>query len=719
MATIKFWQEMQRVVTIDGQDKLMIGKNSTGEAQYVDFEQAKQFLTIENSRIKAVDPGPLPTQPNGQTRYMEVTAVGTWTYGGTTIGTNSDGYQTTFWWDGTAWSNNGSVRVKGDDGVTPTGTDVLEPELIPKGKAILNVLYTSGEYNGAVYNRYVNASGTYSGGSGYDSYAPIPVSKGDKVKVWATTGTTLPALFGMNNSDITQATVKQNLLIGNTIYNGVELTIEDDSITYVVASSRNENFSPPATVLLKVELTRNKVDIVKEELDNIDIYPKKTFFDSLGNTNKGKVIRSDTGTITTVSSRPNQSYSDFIKVSAGDRVLISSLFSASVGVAGFDASMVHVSRISDSTTNSLFQVTAPNDFEITIPSGVEYIIISTLDEITNPIKLSILKPLSKILEENKNPAEVLEYKKCYYSVDVDGYNSREAIYVYVKLEGSLDLYVRYNVYHVYDMSDMVYLDYYRIVGASLYQLTNLGMSSVDNSIVWTDAESEFTMLQLGKSDHVGGYHGNEVISSVEFLADGKVIDLSIDLPLTGCDIFNYRIKSTLHEAPNESSPTTPIVGHPIIATHFKNVFFKNSGIEINNSVTFTETISMKRAYIGLICQHKNFASKAYNEIGDYALMTGGNAYVLQNSGASYFYGTGVLGSVEINTKIISLNKTSDKNIQFTTPYMNLQPMYVHDRPNDDKYYKALGYRSSAVEDVINVEVGENWNFKCEVRFSGK
>ena len=45
---------------------------------------------------------------------MVVTGVGAYTYGGTTIGTNADGYQTTFWWDGTAWSNNGSVKVKGE-----------------------------------------------------------------------------------------------------------------------------------------------------------------------------------------------------------------------------------------------------------------------------------------------------------------------------------------------------------------------------------------------------------------------------------------------------------------------------------------------------------------------------------------------------------------------------------------------------------------------------
>jgi hypothetical protein len=81
-------------------------------------EELAQHVTLQGGRIQALAPGELPAGPAGQTRYMKVTAVGTWTYGGTPIGTNADGYQTTFWWNGTAWSNNGSVRVKGDTGTT-------------------------------------------------------------------------------------------------------------------------------------------------------------------------------------------------------------------------------------------------------------------------------------------------------------------------------------------------------------------------------------------------------------------------------------------------------------------------------------------------------------------------------------------------------------------------------------------------------------------------
>jgi len=86
-----------------------------------------------SQRLQAVPAGALPAGPAGQTRYMEVTAVGTWTYGGSPVGSNAEGYRTTFWWTGDTWVDNGSVKVVGP---MAAGTDTLQPESIPKGKAV-------------------------------------------------------------------------------------------------------------------------------------------------------------------------------------------------------------------------------------------------------------------------------------------------------------------------------------------------------------------------------------------------------------------------------------------------------------------------------------------------------------------------------------------------------------------------------------------------------
>src|SRR5690606_39072206 len=140
MAKVKFPSEMPSANNIGGNDKMMIAKEGTGETYQATFDQAKQYLTIEGQRIASVAPGALPAGPAGQTRYMEVTAVGTWTYGGVEVGSNAEGYRTTFWWTGDSWVDNGSVKVQGEPGTTPTGVSTITPGglNIPNESAVVN-----------------------------------------------------------------------------------------------------------------------------------------------------------------------------------------------------------------------------------------------------------------------------------------------------------------------------------------------------------------------------------------------------------------------------------------------------------------------------------------------------------------------------------------------------------------------------------------------------
>lgn len=110
MATVNFWDGMDKATEITGADKMMIGKNATGEAQYIDIELANQFISVQGIEMKAVPPGALPAGPEGQTRKMELREAGTWTYGGNTF-TNPEGYVTVLWWDGTTWSLGSSVAL--------------------------------------------------------------------------------------------------------------------------------------------------------------------------------------------------------------------------------------------------------------------------------------------------------------------------------------------------------------------------------------------------------------------------------------------------------------------------------------------------------------------------------------------------------------------------------------------------------------------------------
>jgi hypothetical protein len=116
MATVKFWQGMDEASNIEGADKMMIGKNATGEAQYVNFDKANQFLSIQGMEMKPVPAGALPAGPSGETRTMEILEAGTWTYGGNSF-VNPSGSIMKLWWNGTTWSLGSSVALpKGADG---------------------------------------------------------------------------------------------------------------------------------------------------------------------------------------------------------------------------------------------------------------------------------------------------------------------------------------------------------------------------------------------------------------------------------------------------------------------------------------------------------------------------------------------------------------------------------------------------------------------------
>lgn len=98
-----------------------------------DIIDLSQSINVNAQRIPAVAPGALPAGPAGENHYMEVTAVGTWTYGGTPVGSNPEGNLTIFWWDGSTWSLNDTVTLP-----TIEGTEVLDPdgEHVPMEKAV-------------------------------------------------------------------------------------------------------------------------------------------------------------------------------------------------------------------------------------------------------------------------------------------------------------------------------------------------------------------------------------------------------------------------------------------------------------------------------------------------------------------------------------------------------------------------------------------------------
>ncbi|GHE34956.1 glycosyl hydrolase family 28-related protein [Sphingobacterium griseoflavum] len=137
MATVEFWKGMQKASDVAGSDKMMFGEDASGEVKYIDFNQAKDYLTITGQSLDPIPSGALPTPEAGQVRTMEVVgpdanpdgspATATWTHPTLPGGQASlvTGQAGVFYFNGTAWALRNVRNVKGEPG--EDGASLLAP----------------------------------------------------------------------------------------------------------------------------------------------------------------------------------------------------------------------------------------------------------------------------------------------------------------------------------------------------------------------------------------------------------------------------------------------------------------------------------------------------------------------------------------------------------------------------------------------------------------
>src|SRR5690625_3461005 len=144
MATIKFWSEMTKATTVDGEDKVMIGRNATGEAMYADFQYLINQAGMNSSDYIPVDGNTLPD--GGEGNKVTFAAPGTYTQSGgddVVVPENSLGIIT---WDGDEWVLGSVISVPGapsdevvEGGQMPVSQDAVweffRSENLNKGKS--------------------------------------------------------------------------------------------------------------------------------------------------------------------------------------------------------------------------------------------------------------------------------------------------------------------------------------------------------------------------------------------------------------------------------------------------------------------------------------------------------------------------------------------------------------------------------------------------------
>lgn len=328
--------------------------------------------------------------------------------------------------------------------------------------------------------------------------------------------------------------------------------------------------------------------------------------------------------------------------------------------------------------------------------------IKSIDIYTSTASLKSIRELAdfvsynnieKVFVKNETEEETTSFSNCYVSYDPTGYSGNELITVFAKREGK-STYTGYQIIHQYNMDDTAYTDYWRIQRADEYSFSNGSMTKIEDYTLF-NGESEFTMLCDGKSDHTGGTHGDEIIQSVTFFMDGVPITLSTSLNITPCNEFSYVAKSTLHET--AATAGTFVAGHPIIADHSKHTTFFNGGYKTYNKVDFRAITNVTRAYIGICCLGKMQAQKGYNE--NYEIKT-----FIGNGAASLVRGFGMKEFFAFNdTKGYSGHVSSNLILPSNIPAENIE-MWITDRPDDSKYYRATPSFTAQVGDVWAMEM---------------
>lgn len=122
------------------------------------------------------------------------------------------------------------------------------------------------------------------------------------------------------------------------------------------------------------------------------------------------------------------------------------------------------------------------------------------------------------------------------------------------------------------------------------------------------------------SDFIGGYHGDEVLTGITVLVDGRELDVSLDYPLSECEYVQAVVKSTLFRVDSDER----------VFERTKTDTFTRDGVEIKNRYDTLAKISIERAatsllgvvlcdgkYDGLICEHWDNISEKWIEIADF------------------------------------------------------------------------------------------------------
>lgn len=290
-----------------------------------------------------------------------------------------------------------------------------------------------------------------------------------------------------------------------------------------------------------------------------------------------------------------------------------------------------------------------------------------------------IDPIRDYVKEQIAGASFQNMSVGYYAYDA----SSQTFFAYTQVKGNL--YVGFEVKHEVDMRDLIYQDYWRIFQALFYTFDGETMQPTGKTALGT-GESEFVFKQTSaKDDFTGGYHGDEIATSIKLMIDGFPISTVSSIPLTAANKLEYIVQSTMHET-SEGGIFVP--GHPVIADHMKHTEFLRGGYKTRNLLGWRYAGTLSTLYHGISCIHKDVASVVFTDkdYTDQAMTGSGNNYFNAIDARLY------KGRTPTNGLAVEAAAYQQK----VDGADALSELFVHDRSTDSKYYRKSPARAVSI-----------------------
>ncbi|HII4363140.1 hypothetical protein [Vibrio parahaemolyticus] len=167
--------------------------------------------------------------------------------------------------------------------------------------------------------------------------------------------------------------------------------------------------------------------------------------------------------------------------------------------------------------------------------------------------------------------------------------SKDNVQIFAKGEDRhSNRYLEYNLKHI--VNDEINADLWRLY--ELYEVENTSNVKPYSFIrvysgkpIANAGEWEAAIREVGAGDFMGGYHGDERLTSVSLSVDGKQVSIS-ESQFVASNVSFYQVSKLYSWYTGE-----------VVAFHEKEYKFTQSGIELDQRVEWLDSLNLSRAYL--------------------------------------------------------------------------------------------------------------------------